>query len=288
MSDRSEIDDPTLVPVFVVADGQRASTGSVDAEGVTLDIDPLSPGIAELVELAVSATLAVGSRTARVASRPIRRAGSMLDRVARSQAGRAAMRAMAGILDDPAEKGRHELAVAGRVVEERLGRLVGLVVPVIIESLDVELVLDRLDLDDVIARVDIDEMLRRVDVDAFLASVDVDALLGRVDVNALLDRVDVDRLMARVDVDALLARVDVDALMKRVDVDGLMERTQMGDIIARSTGQVADSALDLARRQAVGLDTVLMRVVDRTMGRDPDYGPKGPVGLEDREPEATT
>jgi len=122
-------------------------------------------------------------------------------------------------------------------------------------------------------------MLERVDVNGLLDEVDLDRLLDRVDLDRLLDRVDVDRLLDRVDVDRLLDRVDVDALMNRVDVEALTTRANVGELVARSTGQVAGSTLDLVRRQAVGLDTLIMRFVDRLLGRDPDAQPLGPPEL---------
>jgi uncharacterized RDD family membrane protein YckC len=128
-------------------------------------------------------------------------------------------------------------------------------------------VLDEVDPDMVVQRIDVDALLARVDVDAFLDRIDVNALLDRVDVNALLDRVEPDRLLDRVDVDRFLQRVDVDALVRRAGVP---------ELIAGSTGQVAGSALDLARRQLVGLDVGIGRVIARLLRRDPDALPAGP------------
>jgi uncharacterized RDD family membrane protein YckC len=139
-----------------------------------------------------------------------------------------------------------------------LGRLTGGLTERVVTTVDPDMVL---------AHVDVDAVLQRVDVDAALARVDVNALLDRVDVNALLDRVDVDRLMSRVDVDALLARVDLEAAVRRSGVP---------DIVQESTGRMAGSALDLARRQLVGVDAILDRVVDRLLRRDPAGRPQTP------------
>jgi uncharacterized RDD family membrane protein YckC len=122
----------------------------------------------------------------------------------------------------------------------------------------------------------INAVLERIDVNGVLDQVEVDQLLDRVDVDALLERVDVDRLLDRVDVDRLLDRVDVDRLIDRVDVDRLLK---VGELVARSTSQVAGSTLDVLRRQAVALDTLMMRFVDRVLGRDPDVQPAGPPAL---------
>jgi uncharacterized RDD family membrane protein YckC len=118
-----------------------------------------------------------------------------------------------------------------------------------------------------------------VDVNALLDRVDINHLLTQVDVNALLDRVDIDRVLDRADPDRLLARVDVDAFMDRVDVERLVQRAGIPDIVAESTGSVAESALDLLRRQLLGLDVVSTRGVMRVLGRDDASLPAGPMGL---------
>ncbi len=114
-----------------------------------------------------------------------------------------------------------------------------------------------------------------------LDRVDPNALLDRVDPDALMERVDVDRLVSRVDVDALMERVDVDALMRRVDVEAIVQRSGIPDIVADSTKSMFSSALDLARRQVVGLDALIDRAVDRVLRRgEPDrrLGPPRLVG----------
>lgn len=94
-----------------------------------------------------------------------------------------------------------------------------------------------------------------------------DVVLDHIDIDALLDRIDVNHLLDRVDMDRLLARIDMDALLERVDVEELVRRSGVPDIVAQSTGKLAGSALDLARRQVVGLDTVLMGVVGTVLRR---------------------
>lgn len=139
--------------------------------------------------------------------------------------------------------------------------------------------LERVDVNGLLDQVELNELLDRVQIDRLLDRVDVDRLLDRVDVDRLLDRVDVDRLLDRVDVDRLVARVDVDAIVQRVDIERVTSRAKVGEIVARSTTQVAGSTLDVLRRQAVGLDTVLMRFVDQALGRNPDAQPEGPPAL---------
>ncbi|SDJ86997.1 Uncharacterized membrane protein YckC, RDD family [Nocardioides sp. YR527] len=118
-----------------------------------------------------------------------------------------------------------------------------------------------------------------VDPDIVLEHVDLNALLSRVDLDAVLARVDIDALLARVDLNTLLADVDMDALLKDVDVEALVRRSGIPDIVAESTYSMAGSALDLARRQLVGLDVVVDRVVDRLMRRSEDELREGPPSL---------
>ena len=148
------------------------------------------------------------------------------------------------------------------ILRRQVDRVTGALVPSIVDS------------------VDIDEVVERVDVNEVLDRVDVDRLLDRVDVDRLLDRVDVDRLLDRVDPDRLLDRVDPDRLLDRVDVDHIVARTDIGGIVSQSTGQAAEGALDLARRQVVGVDLILMRTIDRALRRDPSAVPGGPALLE--------
>lgn len=124
-----------------------------------------------------------------------------------------------------------------------------------------------------------DRVLEMVDPNLVLNHVDADALLEKVDVNHLLERVDVNRLLDRVDVNSLMDRVDVDALMERVDVRDLVERAGIPEIVAESTGHLTGSALDLLRRPIVGLDEILLRSLNRLIGRDATTYPAGPGEL---------
>ncbi len=139
--------------------------------------------------------------------------------------------------------------------------------------------LERLDVDEVLDQVEVNQLLDRILVDRLLDRVDVNRLLDRVEVDELLDRVDVDRLLDRVDVDRLLTRVDVDALVQRVDIESITSRAKVGQLVARGTTEFAESTLDVARRQAVGLDTLVVRFVDQLLRRDPDTQPDGPPHL---------
>ncbi|UUW87261.1 RDD family protein [Pimelobacter simplex] len=116
-----------------------------------------------------------------------------------------------------------------------------------------------------------------VPIEEIIEQVDVDALLERVDVNRLLDRVDVDRLLDRVDVDRLLARVDLEELVQRAGIP---------DVVADTTGRLAGRTLDIARRQVVGLDTVVGGIVDRVLRRRAP-APLGPPLLASERASAT-
>jgi uncharacterized RDD family membrane protein YckC len=138
-------------------------------------------------------------------------------------------------------------------------------------------IIELVDLDRMLQNVDLDEVLKRVDLNALLEDVDVDALIKRVDVDDIIDRVDVDRIVQRVDVDAIVARVDVDAIVARVDVNRILADTDMGRMVAQSTGSVFTEILYLVRRQLVGVDAILARLVTRVLGRRGEVLPSGPA-----------
>lgn len=157
-----------------------------------------------------------------------------------------------------------------------IGRVAGAVTGRVVETVDPDIVIEHIDINAIVDRVDLDAVLGRVDLDAVLARVDLDALLARVDVNAIMDRVDVD---------ALLARVDMDAVVRRVDVEAVVQRSGIPEIVAESTSHMAGSALDLARRQLVGLDVVVDRFVDRLFRRKHPERYEGPPLLMAAAPE---
>ncbi len=127
----------------------------------------------------------------------------------------------------------------------------------------------------IVELIDVDAIVAGIDVDALLRRTDVNAVLRRIDVDALLAGVDLDELIARIDVDAIAARIDVNAVVRRVDVDAVVEQTELGTIVARSTSGFASEALDAARAQTVGVDTLVTRLVDRLLRRRGE-GPLGP------------
>jgi hypothetical protein len=255
-----------------------------------------------LARTAGEAAMSLAIRTTRAG---FATAGSAYRLAARSGPGRLLADAARGAVDALTSDEGVDWDLAERRAEEQLGRVIAVVAPVVVQSIDIEELAALLDLDAAIAAVDIDAMLASVDVNALLNRVDVDRLLATVDVNGLLDRVDVDavlsrvdvdallerldieRLLARVDIDALIAEVDIDALMARVDVNAIAKRAEIGELVAQSTSDVAGSALDVGRRQAVALDTLLARTVNRVLGRDPDGMPQGPPELSHPDEESS-
>lgn len=112
-----------------------------------------------------------------------------------------------------------------------------------------------------------------------------DVILDHIDVDALLERIDINRVLDRIDMDRLLARVDMDALLRNVDVEGLVRRSGVPDIVAESTGRLAGGALDVARRQVVGLDTILVGVIATVLRRPVADAPAAPPALRPAEEE---
>lgn len=164
-------------------------------------------------------------------------------------------------------------------VRSPIDRLVGPVRDAILASIDPNDIVSRVDVDEIVARIEVEALLQRIDVNALLDRVDVNELLDRVDVNRLLDRVDPDRLLDRVDPDRLLDRVDVDRIVARIDVDGIVSRVDVDGIVASSTRGALGSLVDVVRRQLVGLDTILVRTLQRVRGVDVSTLPDGPPAL---------
>ncbi|HKG03775.1 MAG TPA: hypothetical protein VKB03_11370 [Conexibacter sp.] len=241
------------------------------------DLVPLSGARVVPRELAVAADLVLGagSRTVGVALRlgsagvDVARLGGRITAAlpGAGLASRAVSAAARPLVADGARMRDRAVAQAQRALEQ--------VVPAIVELTDVDAIVRQVDADAPVRRVDADALLARVDVDALLRRTDVDTLLQRVDVDAFLAGVDIDTVIARIDVDAIAARIDVNAIVQQVDIDTIVEQTEIGTIVARSTSGFASEALDAARAQTVGADTLVTRLVERVMRRRTE-GPPGP------------
>jgi uncharacterized RDD family membrane protein YckC len=188
----------------------------------------------------------------------------------------------------PAQPGDPDGTPRRGLLGNGIDNVFGRVVPAVVRTLDIDEVLDRVDVDELLDRIDVDRVLDRVDVDRVLDRVDPDRLLDRVDVDRVLDRVDPDRLLDRVDPDRLIDRVGMDRLVDRIDVDrflgrvdvrALAVRADIGELVSQSTARVAESTLDLVRRQLVGVDLILHRTVARLLRRSLDEVPLGPRAL---------
>jgi hypothetical protein len=103
---------------------------------------------------------------------------------------------------------------------------------------------------------------------AFL--VGIEPLISAV-VDLVVDLLPIDAILAKVDVNALIQRVDIDALVQRVDlariVTDVLEGIELGDLIADSTTNIATSARDTARIQAIRGDGGIAGLVDRILRR---------------------
>ena len=137
----------------------------------------------------------------------------------------------------------------------------------LVARLDVNALVNRLDVDAVVAKVDVDGLIKKVDVNGLVQQVDVDGLVKQVDVDGLVQQVDVGALVGRVDLDALMQQVDIDALLDRIDMPELMRRAQIDAIVSNASRGVVTRMLDAVRRQLVGVDLVLGRIVNRVLRR---------------------
>lgn len=289
------------------SDGDAADAETIEIEvrqlrrGPAIDVeDGVVPSVAKSAGEVATSLMLYTARGSFIMGRAVWR------RLIGTQIGQLISEAGAGAADAIAEELGGDLRVAARMAEERLGQVIAVVVPVAVEAvrpaelmryIDVDAVIDQVDTNAILGRIDVNALLARIDIAGLLARIDINNLLEQIDTNGLirdieldpiLERVDFDELLGRIDVAALLDQIDVNDLMSRVDVDAVLETidiaalarsANIGELVAESTSDVAGSALDLGRRQAVALDTLLARAVNRLLRRDFDDVPQGPRGL---------
>jgi uncharacterized RDD family membrane protein YckC len=121
--------------------------------------------------------------------------------------------------------------------------------------------------DGLLERIDVNALLERIDMNALLDRIDLDRVLDKVDLDKILDKVDLDKVLDKIDVDQLIERIDVNQVVARVDIDDLVQRAGIEDLVARSSRGILTQLIDLVRRQLVGLDVVLQRIVSRLLRR---------------------
>lgn len=165
-----------------------------------------------------------------------RTTGSPLGRLARSM--------IRGAVEAAARESAPLRAVAGEWSQAQLSRLSSVLVPVIMDSIDV---------DEVLAGVDSDRLARE---------------LGA----SIADQLDLNAILADVDVDEVLERIDVEALLERIDVEAIARRIRFGALMVESTGEAAGTAIGMARRQAAGTNEAIFRSMGRLLGRRDEEG----------------
>jgi len=167
----------------------------------------------------------------------------------------------------------------------------------LVSSIDIDSLVARIEIDNVVKRIDIDELVSKIDIDRLVRRIEIDDLVGRIDIDDVVKRIAIDEVVSKIDIDAVVRqiaidevvkrididdvvhRVDVNDVVQRVDVDELVEQTELGTIVAQSTSGFATEALDAARSQTAGLDTLLSRAVNRALRRREGDVPIGPPGL---------
>jgi len=123
-------------------------------------------------------------------------------------------------------------------------------------------------------------------VNLVIEALDFDAILDQINLNSLLARIDLNELLEQIDLNSLLRQVDVNVLISGIDLNSLIEHVEIEALIARSTSSAMGGALDVVRRQGVGLDDFVARLVSRLTRRKPGTRPLGPVLLVGESPQA--
>jgi uncharacterized RDD family membrane protein YckC len=140
-------------------------------------------------------------------------------------------------------------------------------------------VVDAVEPDGLLERIDVNALLERIDINALLDRIQLDEVLERVDLDKVLDRIDLDKVLDRIDIDQLIDRIDVNRVVARVDIDDVVQRAGIEDLVARSSRGILTQLLDLVRRQLVGLDVVLQRIVNRVFHRPLRRGDEAALSL---------
>jgi len=274
--DRDPADDPAEDP----AGGPPQTPWVIDATlGATAVAGRVAGGVASVVARSAPARALDG--VARRVSRPLVQEGEAIRERAGSEGVPAAQDLVRRVTPDIVGAIDVDAILAAVDVQGLIDRvdIAGL-----IGRVDVAAIVDRVDIDPLLEGIDLDALLARIDLDLLLKRLDLNAVLAGVDLNALLAGIDLNALLAAVDLDALLAELDLNAVVDRLDVDALISNTEMGAVIVRSTGGVASEALDAVRSQGVSLDSVVARVANRVLRRDPIDIPAGPPLLVEQPP----
>jgi sugar-specific transcriptional regulator TrmB len=86
-----------------------------------------------------------------------------------------------------------------------------------------------------------------------------------------VDLLPVEAIIARVDVDAIVRQVDIAELISRIDlptmISQVLSEIELGDLISDSTTSLASDARDSVRVQAMNVDGLVARIVDKILVR---------------------
>jgi hypothetical protein len=259
---------------------QSPKPGSPGTDIAPLSIQDAGSGVPRALTLATDLAVGAASQATRVALGVGARgwdAGAAMGRAASVLPGAAgAGRVLRGAVSPLVSDGRQVRAQARSTAEADTRRLLETFVPGVVDTLDIDGLVRRIEIDRLVQQIDIDRLVREIDIDALVRRIDIDALVQRIDIERLVQHIDIDALVQRIDIDTVVGRIDVNGVVQRVDVDAVVEETAMGSIVARSTSGFATDALDAARSQTAGVDTLVSRAVNRVLRRREEELPAGP------------
>lgn len=198
-----------LVPVAPTPPPTTPGPGVVDlvTRGARLGIDAASLLATEVADATVRAARAVLPPV--VAQGPLDAVGEQVDR--RRSAARA--REASSVEDASAAM----QAVIGRVVE------------MVIDQLDMSALIQRIPIDEVIDNLDIEAIVDKIDIKAIVARIDIEEIVADVDMGAIIR--DSTTGLAGETVDAIRVQVmGLDLFASRV-VDGIFRRKQPRDLV---------------------------------------------------------
>ena len=88
------------------------------------------------------------------------------------------------------------------------------------------------------------------------------SVVAGLDLAALVDRIPIEEVIDRLDFEAIIARIDIGPIVRQA-----MDDVDIYEIVRESTQGITGEAVDTVRSQAMGLDTLVERIVDRILFR---------------------
>ena len=160
-----------------------------------------------------------------------------------------------------------------RVIAQPVASVADVVMPAIVDAVDIDETLGRVDVDELLTHIDLDAVVDRIDLQALIERLDLNRVLDKVDLDALIDRIGIEHLLSRIDLNTLLETVDLNQLMERVDLTRLVNRVDVEGVIERVDIQEIIERVNVNELvERVDINAVVRRVDINAIVGDVDIG----------------